>query len=157
MLTRNFLTDVNDLRRSFDQIFDSVWNAPPARSARPKAEWAFLPPVESGWTDDYLNLRLVVPGVTEKDLQVTVQGNQLYVQGERKAPENFGKEGYVCTTIPYGRFEQVLDLPAGLDVDKLQAHLHDGLLDLRIPLASAMKPKQISISTQGGESKKLVA
>lgn len=79
------------------------------------------------------------------------------MQGERKAPENFGKEGYVWTTIPYGKFERVLDLPAGLDVEKLEAHLHDGLLDLRIPLASAMKPKQISISTQGGDSKPLAA
>ncbi len=157
MLTRSFLTDGNDLRRSFDQLIDSVWNIAPARSTRSKAEWTFLPPVESGWTDEHLNLRLVVPGVTEKDLQVTVQGNQLYVQGERKAPENFGKEGYVWTTIPYGKFEQVLDLPAGLDVEKLAAHLHDGVLDLRIPVASAMKPKQISISTQNGDSKQLAA
>ena len=157
MLTRSFLTDVNDMRRSFDQFFETVWNTAPARSTRSKSDWTFLPPVESGWTDEFLNLRLVVPGVTEKDLQVTVQGNQLYVQGERKAPENFGKEGYVWTTIPYGKFEQVLDLPAGLDVEKLQAHLHDGLLDIRIPVASAMKPRQISISTHNGDAKQLSA
>lgn len=156
MLNRSFFDDVTDLRRSFDQFFDSVWNAARTQSTRSKA-WTFLPPVESGWTDEHLNLRLVVPGVTEKDLQVTVQGNQLYVQGERKAPENFGKEGYVWNTIPYGKFERVLDLPAGLDVEKLEAHLHDGFLDLRIPLASAMKPKQISISVRGGDSKQLAA
>ena len=113
--------------------------------------------MESGWTDDHLNLRVVVPGVAERDLKVTVQGNQLYLQGERKAPENFGKEGYVWNAIPYGKFERVLDLPAGLDLDKLQAHLHEGFLDIRIPLASAMKPKQISISTRTGEGGKQIA
>ena len=71
---------------------------------------------------------------TEKDLNVTVQGNQLYIPGER-----------------------VLDLPAGLDVEKLEAHLHDGLLDVRIPLASAMKPKQIRISTPGETAKQIAA
>ena len=160
MLNRILFDDVTDLRRSFDQFFDSVWNTTPARTTRPTAEYSFMPPIESGWTEEYLNLRMVVPGVTEKDLQVTVQGNQLYLQGERKAPENFGKDGYVWKTIPYGKFERVVDLPAGLDVEKLDAHLHDGFLDIRIPLASAMKPKQISISTSTSsrsDAKKVVA
>lgn len=133
-------------RTFFDEFFESFWNAAPARSARSAREWSFLPPVESGWTEEHLNLRLVIPGVSEKDVTVTVQGNQLYVQGERKAPEGFGKEGYVWNAIPYGKFERVLELPTGLNVEKLEAHLHDGLLDIRIPLASTMKPKQIPIS-----------
>jgi HSP20 family protein len=157
MLSRTFFDDFNELRRSFDQFFESFWNAAPARAVRPTGEWTFAPPVETGWTDEYLNLRVVVPGVTEQDLKVTVQGNQLYIQGERKAPENFGKEGYVWNAIPYGKFERVLDLPAGLDVDKLQAHLHDGFLDIRIPLAGAMKPKQIAISTRTGDTAKQIA
>jgi HSP20 family protein len=148
MLHRTFFDDFNELRRSFDQFFESFANATPVRGSRTSTEWTFAPPVESGWTDEYLNLRVVVPGVTDKDINLQVQGNQLYIQGERKAPENFGKDGYVWNSIPYGKFERVLDLPAGLDVDKLQAHLHDGFLDLRIPLASAMKPKQIPISKQ---------
>jgi HSP20 family protein len=135
------------VRNLFDEVFESFWNAAlPAQSVR--QEWSFRPPVESGWTDDHLNLRVVVPGVSEKDVKVTVQGNQLYIQGERKAPEGFGKDGYVWNSIPYGKFERVLELPAGLDVDKLKAHLHDGFLDIRIPVATAMKPKEIPIARQ---------
>jgi len=155
MLYRTFFDDANELRRSFDQFFQSFWNTAPARTAQ-STEWSFTPPVETGWTDEHLNLRVVVPGVSEKNLNVTVQGNQLYVQGERQAPENFGKDGYVWSAIPYGKFERVLDLPTGLDLDRLQAHLHDGFLDIRIPVASTMKPKQISISS-GKASKELAA
>ncbi len=97
----------------------------------------------------------MLPGVTDKDVKVTVQGNQLYIQGERPAPQNFGKEGYVWSQLPYGKFERVLDLPAGLDIEKLQAHLHDGVLDIRIPLAATMKPKQISITA--GKPKEIAA
>jgi HSP20 family protein len=150
--------DFDDFRRSFDQFFENFFNNTNTRRVGSKAsEWGFVPAVESGWTDDFLNLRVIVPGVAEKDLKVTVQGNQLYIQGERKAPENFGKEGYVWSRIPYGKFERALDLPAGLDVDKMHAHLHDGLLDLRIPMASAMKPKQIEVSSGKPVAKSIAA
>src|SRR5579885_2335614 len=149
--------DWTDLRRTFDQLFESFFSTSPRRaSGQPAAaDWAFTPAVETGWTDDYLNLRVVLPGVTEKDVKVTVQGNQLYISGERKPPENFGKEGYIWSQLPYGKFERVLDLPAVLDLDKLQAQLHDGVLDIRIPVASAMKPKQIQITA--AEPKEIAA
>ena len=141
MFVRTFFDD-------FDHLFEAVARSTPRGEGVSASEWtSFQPHVESGWTDEALNLRFVVPGVSEKDLKVTVQGNQLYVQGNRTAPENFAKNGYVWNQISYGKFERVLDLPAGLDLDKLQAHQHDGLLDIRIPMAAAMKPKPISIST----------
>src|SRR5258708_7841655 len=95
--------DYSDIRRSFDQLFENFFTATPRRAASSQgnADWSFSPPVETGWTADHLSLRVVVPGVTEKDVKVTVQGNQLYIQGERKPPENFGKEGYVWNQIPY--------------------------------------------------------
>src|SRR5262245_34950631 len=128
--------EFDDVRRSFDQLFENFFGATPRRTNGRTTEWSFTPAVESGWTDDHLNLRVVLPGVTDKDLKVTVQGNQVYIQGERKAPENFGKEGYVWSQLPYGKFERVLDLPAGLDLEKLEAHLHDGVLDIRVPVAA---------------------
>ena len=153
---RSLFDEFGDIRRSFDQFFENFYNTANRRPTNGSTQWSFTPAVDSGWTDDYLNLRLVVPGVQEKDLNVTIQGNQLYVQGERKVPENFAKEGYVWSQIPYGKFERVIDLPGGLNVDKLQAHLHDGFLDIRIPLSSAMKPKQIPVSA-GKAPKELAA
>jgi HSP20 family protein len=145
MFARNFWDEFNDFRRSFDQLFDTFQSASRRNASGERTDWAFTPAVETGWTDDHLNLRVVLPGIKEKDVNVSVQGNQLTISGERRPPENFGKEVYQL--ISYGKFERVLDLPNGLDLDKLQAHLHDGVLDIRVPVQQAMKPRQIQITS----------
>lgn len=156
MFGRTIFDDLNDFRRNFDQVFENFYTARRGGSTD-RADWAFAPAVETGWTDDFLNLRVVLPGVTENDLKITMQGNQLTLQGERRAPENFGKEGMVYNQMVYGKFERTLELPSGLDVDKMQAHLHDGLLDIRIPVAAAVKPRQVPISTGPAEKKSIAA
>ena len=122
----------------------------------PLPSGAFTLPVETGWTDNHLNLRFIIPGVTDKDFDLSVQGNQLVVRGERKEPKDFGHENAVWRTIPYGKFERVLDLPNGVNIDKLEARLHDGVLDVHIPLVAEVKPRKIEIQL-GQETKKLAA
>lgn len=144
MLNTRIFDELEDFRRSFDRLFENVsW---PVQRTKGEGEWYFAPAVESGWTDDFLNLRVVLPAVSEKDLEVSVQGNQLTVRGERKSPEGFGREGQIHQRLPYGKFERTIDLPNGLNAEKLQAHLHDGVLDIRVPVAEAMKPRKISIT-----------
>ncbi|HZS52393.1 MAG TPA: Hsp20 family protein [Bryobacterales bacterium] len=135
------------LRRSMDEFFGSVWTA----STFDGSESTFAPNFEAGWTGDRLNLRVVLPGVSEKDVKVTVQGNQLLVEGERKAPENFSHDGF-SSVLPYGRFYRAISLPAGLDLDKVSGRLHDGVLDIEIPVKEEMKPRVIAI--EGAESRK---
>ena len=90
--------------------------------------------------------------MSQNELKVSVQNNQIVVEGERKAPENFGKHHY--TQLAYGRFYSAVTLPSGLDLDKLQCRLHDGVLDIQIPISEQMKPRQIQIQT--GESRKSI-
>jgi HSP20 family protein len=154
MFGRTMFDEVNDFRRSFDQLFDSFWSGQRRLSGDRSSDWSFVPAVETGWTDDYLNLRVVLPGVTQENVRITAQGNSLTVQGERHLPENFGKEGAVYNQMAYGRFERTLELPTGLDLENLHAWLHDGVLDIRIPVAQAVKPKHIPINA-GAETKSI--
>ena len=144
MLTKTVWDDFADFRRSFDQMFDSFYSSARRTSGQ---EGVFLPAVETGWTDDFLNLRVVLPGVAQEDLKLSLEGGNLVIQGERKLPKDFGKQGAVYNQLAYGKFERRLELPGGLDTDHMQANLHDGLLDIQIPVAAAVKPKQIPIST----------
>lgn len=150
VLRPNFAADFRQtfesFRRSMEQLFESLFYGASRKGL--SDQWVFSPAVESGWNDHYLNLRVIVPGVTEKDVKVSVQGNTLMVEGERKALKDFGKEGYVYTQMPYGRFGRVIELPRDLDLEKLSCVLHDGVLDIRIPLTTAMKPRQIPIRTE---------
>jgi len=149
------LAEMDRMRRDMDRLFERR-SGPRWGQSDTATEWAFTLPVETGWTEDHLNLRFIVPGVTENDFTLSVQGNQLVLRGERKEPKDFGREDSVWHSIPYGKFERVIDLPSGLSLDKLEATLHDGVLDIHIPLAAEIKPRKVEIQV-GKEPKKLKA
>jgi HSP20 family protein len=145
---------LDHFRRSVDQMFENYYGQtqPAASNATGERTWTFSPVVESGWTDDVLNLRAILPGVTEKDVQVSVQNNQLVIEGERKAPEGFEKNAF--TQIAYGKFYAAWTLPSGLDLEHVSCRLQNGMLDIRIPISEASKPKQIQI--QGEPERKAI-
>ena len=66
------------------------------------------------------------------------------ISGERKAPEGFRKNAF--TQLVYGKFTTSVALPNGLNLDQVKCELHDGVLDISIPVAEAMKPRQIPIA-----------
>ena len=158
MLSTLFTNDVrqtmDQFRRSVDQMFDNFYGQalPPSSSATGERNWTFSPVVESGWNDHYLNLRAILPGVAENDVRVSVQNNQLVIEGERKAPEGFDKNAF--TQLSYGKFYSALTLPTGLDVDHVNCRLTNGILEIQVPITEASKPKQIQIQT--GEERKAI-
>jgi HSP20 family protein len=157
LLTNDVRQTLDQFRRSVDQMFENFYGyqaQPGASTNSSERTWTFSPVVESGWNDNFLTLRAILPGVSEKDVQVSVQNNQLVIEGERKAPEGFEKNAY--TQMAYGKFYAALTLPSGLDVDHVTCQLHNGVLDLQVPILEARKPKQIQIRT-GAEQKAIGA
>jgi HSP20 family protein len=160
MLSTLFTNDVrqtlDQFRRSVDQMFENFYGqaTPAGPTASGERAWTFSPVVESGWNDHYLNLRAILPGVSDKDVRVSVQNNQLVIEGERKAPEGFAHHAF--TQLAYGKFYTALTLPTGLDVDHVNCRLWNGILEIQIPILESSKPKQIQIQT-GEERKALQA
>ena len=158
MLSTLFTNDVrqtlDQFRRSVDQMFDNYYGQtlPAGAPASGERSWTFSPVVESGWTENHLNLRAILPGVTEKDVQVSVHNNQLIIEGERKAPEGFEKNAF--TQLAYGKFWTAVTLPGGLDAEHVNCRLSNGILDIQVPIMESSKPKQIQIQT--GESRKAI-
>jgi HSP20 family protein len=159
LFARDVQQTLDHFRRSVDQLFTNVYGSSPrtsgtnASTGQNSSEYVFSPVIESGWTDHELCVRAILPGVSEKNVRVAVQGNQLLIEGERTAPENWTKAAY--TQLPYGKFYAVTTLPQGVDLDKLTCRLHDGVLDISVPITEAMKPRQISI--QSGEQRKAIS
>jgi HSP20 family protein len=154
VLARDVQKTLDHFRRSVDQLFGNVWGSgyrPASRSQGQEtgSEEVFSPVIESGWNENELCLRAILPGVSEKDVQVNVQSNQLIVQGQRRTPENWTKGSYA--QLAYGKFYAAITLPHGLNLDKLTCRLHDGVLDISIPMAEQMKPRQIPIQTDSGQ------
>lgn len=154
MFSSDVRQTLDHFRRSVDRLFDEVYSAP-ARSGgeqQNRSEWTFSPVIETAWTDQALFLRAILPGVPEQDVHVNVQGNQLTIEGERRRPDEYGKNAW--TQLSYGRFATSVTLPSGLDLDGVKCRLHDGVLDVAIPVAETMKPRQIRIET--GEDRKAI-
>jgi HSP20 family protein len=160
MLSTVFTNDIrqtlDQFRRSVDQLFDTAYGYPADRGASgasERNEWTFSPALETAWDENALRLRAILPGVRQDDVKVAMHANQLVISGERRAPEAFEKNGF--THLSYGKFSTSVALPNGLEVDKVNCQLHDGILDITIPVAEAMKPRQIPV--QGGGSQKTIA
>src|SRR5580658_9761875 len=83
---------LDHFRRSVDQLFENFYGLP-AESGRSMMQgsnqWTFSPVIDTAWGDSALQLRAILPGVAQQDLKVSVQNNQLVLEGERKAPDNF--------------------------------------------------------------------
>lgn len=162
MLNTLFANDVRQtldhFRRSVDQMFDN-FNGPgtPSASVATAADraWAFSPTIESGWNDHYLSVRAILPGVEEKDVTVTVQNNQLVIEGERKVPAGYEKNTFL--QLPYGKFYTALALPNGVDASQARCILRNGMLDIQIPVPETSKPKQIQIQTADEQHKTIAA
>jgi len=154
MLSTLFTNDVrqtlDQFRRSVDQMFDNFYGyQPTATPASGERTWTFSPVVESAWTENHLNLRAILPGVTENDVRVTVQNNQLVIEGERKTPEGFDRNAF--TQLAYGKFYAAWNLPAGLDLDHVTCRLHNGILEMQVPILESSRPKQIRINSGAGQ------
>ena len=124
----------------FDRFFENAFTP---LAALPN--WSTLP--LSMWEDaDTCYVEIDAPGVTEKDIELTVQDGQLIVRGERKSEEK--RNGYDTRT--YGRFEQRVSLPTAVDAEKVEAKLTNGVLTVSCPKSATAKPRKIAIV---GESK----
>lgn len=151
MITRDIRQTLDAFRQSVDRLFSDVLaGSAPAVAG---SDYAFTPVIESFFNDNELMLRAILPGVTEKDVQVAAQNGRLVIEGERKAPEGWGDKAR--TKLAYGKFYAEIPVPTGLDLDKVSCRLHDGFLDIHVPVAEQMKPRQIPI--ESGEQKAIPA
>ena len=120
----------------FDRLFENAF-APLA----PLPNWGTLP--LSMWEDaDAYHVEIDAPGVSEKDVELTVQDGELIVRGERRSEEK--RNGYDTRT--YGRFEQRVGLPTAVDADKVEAALTNGVLKVTCPKSESAKPRRIAIA-----------
>lgn len=104
-----------------------------------------VPAIDAVETDDGYVLKLDVPGVAPSDIEISVEGDTVYVSGERKAESEEKKENYVRRERTVGKFSRTVTLPYQIDNDKVAAKVRDGVLELRLPKRDADKPKRISV------------
>jgi HSP20 family protein len=86
-----------------------------------------------------------LPGVKAENLEITVERNVLTIAAERNWQRQEGDQPYFGERYR-GNFRRQIQLGDGLDLENLEADLHDGVLTVRIPVAEQAKPRKVQVS-----------
>jgi HSP20 family protein len=126
---------VNSLLRDLNEGGDS-----------PVAAASFTPAVDIYEDNQKVVLKLEVPGVEEKDLDVRVENRTLTVKGERKFENEEKEENLHRIERRYGSFYRAFTLPTTVDTENIDAKYNAGVLKLELKKKPEAQPKQIKVN-----------
>jgi HSP20 family protein len=107
---------------------------------------AFAPPVDVYEDEHNVTLKIEVPGIDEKDIDVRIENNTLTVHGERKFEKEEKEENYRRVERQYGSFTRTFTLPTTVDQESVQADYEKGVLKIKLAKKEEAKPKQIKVN-----------
>ena len=139
------LRELTSLQQWMDQTLQATLNSL-AQTPQVATSTAFVPRAEVFETDDQVALNIEVPGLSEKDFEITLQERVLTVRGERTLENGLKQENLTWTERPYGTFMRIFNLPQTVDVNTINATYTNGILHIVFAKHEAAKPKQIRVN-----------
>jgi HSP20 family protein len=141
------------LERDIDRMWSRVV-APSAKDRRVEVG-VFAPTTDVLTRGDDMVVRVELPGVMEKDIDITITDDILTITGRREEQtEKTDQGGYLVRESFRGSFERSMSLPAGIDAEDIVAKYEDGVLEVVVPKAAAMHERRTRhIELQSGERK----
>jgi HSP20 family protein len=106
---------------------------------------SYAPPVDIYEDEHNITLKLEVPGIDEKDIDVRIQNTTLTVHGERKIEKEEKEENFRRVERQYGEFTRSFTLPSSVDLGQVSAHYDKGVLKINLAKKAEAKPKQIKV------------
>jgi HSP20 family protein len=140
LYTPAMTTPTLGLQRELYRLFEGAV----AQGKPEQGEWT--PLVDIRETDRELSFAVEIAGSDASDVDVTTENGVLTIRGDRS--EDWKDEGrYHLVERGYGSFTRRFQLPEGVDIDKIQADVENGLLQVRIPKSAMPQPKTIQVKT----------
>nr|WP_290222456.1 Hsp20/alpha crystallin family protein [Trichocoleus desertorum] len=132
--------EVDTLQREMNRLFDSL---------TPEVNNTFVPAAEMQETPESIQLKIEVPGIEAKDLDVQVTAEAVSISGERKATVQAEERGVFRSEFRYGRFQRIIPLPARIQNTQVEAEFKNGLLHLNLPKAEEERNKVVKVNLAG--------
>lgn len=131
-----------ELQRQMNQVFESFWS----RMDRPFAGggWPFGeqgPRSDVVETEQGIEVTVELPGMEQKDVEVSLAGDALTIKGEKKVERQDEKKGYYVSERSYGAVYRTIPLPPGVDTEKADASFKNGVLTVKIPHSADARAK----------------
>ena len=134
--------DLTDIQTQMNRLFDNFLGRP---SPSGLVERAVTPPVDVYETKDEVVVAVELPGVNEKDIRLSITGDLLTIQGERRWGDETREAGHSLQERWFGKFERALSLPIPVETGQVKATYRDGVLTVKLPKTESVKPKEIKI------------
>ena len=147
------LRALTEMQREMNHLFSRFFGEGEQAGNRwQSASASYVPRIESAVRENTLYVKADLPGIDPKNVEVTVEGTQLTLRGERKAEHEGSNGGYGHREVQYGSFVRSFTIPEGVKAEDIHAKYHNGVLELTIPLPAAMQPKKVNIAIEGQAS-----
>ncbi len=137
---------MSDLRREMFRLFSDIDRGMGAVEEGGMFGSSVWPRVAVHDSGSEFVVRAEVPGMGEREIDVTLEQNTLTLKGERKVevPEGFAVHRQERQNVSFARS---FSLPAKVDAEKVEASLRNGVLELKLPKAAEEQPRQIQVNT----------
>jgi len=133
------------------RIMREMLNWDPFAEMLPRAPelQGFVPRFEVKENKEAFVFRADLPGIEDKDLELTMTGNRLTVAGKREAEAHQEEDTWYAYERSYGTFSRTFTLPEGADLEHAEADLKNGVLTVTVPKRPEHQPKKISLKSIG--------
>jgi HSP20 family protein len=135
-----FLALQRDMNQLFGDFWGGSWLTPYGEPAR---EWSmFSPQVDVVETDTEIKVQAELPGLEEKDFEVSVSQDALTIRGEKKQEKEEKGRNYYRAERSYGSFERSISLPRNVDTDRVNAEFTKGVLTVSLPKVATSEDRK---------------
>lgn len=141
---------IEEMGRYFEDVFGRPF-LPAAWSRIPTEDLVWTPSIEVVEKEDRFLVKAELPGVKEEDINISLSGNVLTIEGEKKTESEVKSKGYYYSESSYGSFSRSMAIPSIIDVNKIEANFDNGVLDINLPKTPEVKPKKIKVAAKRKE------
>ena len=149
-MRRGEMHPFSQLQRHIDRVFSEFMTEWPwsSRMTMDRHLGSFVPDVDVTETDTELRVIAELPGMEEKDLEVTYLDGGLSIRGEKREQHEEQRGRYYHFERQFGAFERTIPLPPGLNADKAKALFKKGVLEITVPKTEQARSSKKSIPIQ---------
>lgn len=130
--------EIDTLQREMNRLFDTLT---PSHNGS-----AFIPAAEMQETAEAIELKLELPGLDPKELDIQVTAEAVSISGERRSETRTEDHGILHSEFRYGKFQRVIPLSTRIQNTQVKADYKDGVLYLTLPKAEEEKNRVVKVN-----------
>jgi HSP20 family protein len=143
--------EISQITDRMNRLLQDTYGSGQTRGEEGLSSVNFIPPVDIYEDEHNVTLKLEVPGIEQKDIDVRLENNTLVVRGERKFEKDQKEENFHRIERRYGSFYRAFTLPTTVDMENVHADYDNGVLTIKLAKKAEAKPKQIKVNVGQGQ------